>query len=109
MKVQQAPSPVHADLSPPEIVASAITQLKTGGTIRANAATTSKVRSVFKIEPKRLRRSQSTMSEPPPGEPSKPPLGGATTRIGACIVMIGRLAPRGGPARRPGPANPTPR
>ena len=100
MKVQQAPSPVQADLSLPEIVASAIAQLKTGGTIRANAATTSKVRSVFEIELKRLRRSQSTMSEPLPGEPSKPPLGGATTRIGACIVMDGRLASRGGPVLR---------
>ena len=66
MKVQQAPSPVQADLSLPEIVASAIAQLKTGGTIRANAATTSKVRRVFEIELKRLRRSQSTMREPLP-------------------------------------------
>ena len=31
----------------------------------------------------------------PPGEPSKPSLGGATTRIGTCIVMDGRLAWRG--------------
>ena len=77
MKVQQAPSPVQADLSLPEIVASAIAQLKTGGTIRTNAATTSKVRRVFEIELKRLRRSQCTMNKPPPGEPSKRPLGGA--------------------------------
>src|ERR1700677_1053438 len=100
MKVQQAPAPVQADLSLPEIVASAIAQLKTGGMIRAKAATTSKVRSVLEIELKRLRRSQWTMNEPPPGEPSKPPLGGATTRIGACIVMDGRLASRGGPVLR---------
>src|SRR5580692_6851959 len=100
MKVQQAPSLVQADLSLPEIVASAIAQLKTGGMISANAATTSKVRSVFEIELKRLRRSQWAMNEPPPGEPSKPPLGGATTRIGACIVMDWRLAPRAGAVAR---------
>jgi hypothetical protein len=41
-----------------------------------------------------------TMSEPLPGEPSKSPLGGATTRIGTCIVMDGRLASRGGPVPR---------
>ena len=100
MKVQQAPSPVQADLSLPEIVASAIAQLKTGGMIRANATTTSKVRSVFEIELKRLRRSQWTIREPLPGEPSKPSLGGATTRIGTCIVMDGHLASRGGPVLR---------
>ena len=87
---------MQADLSLPEIVASAIAQLKTGGTIRTNAAKTSKVRSVFEIELKRLRRSQCTMNKPPPGEPSTRPLGGVTTRIGARIVMDWRLAPRAG-------------
>src|SRR5215471_5304211 len=100
MKVQQAPSPAQADLSLPEIVASAIAQLKTSGTIRANAATTSKVRSVFEIELNRLRRSQSTMREPLSGEPSKLPFGGATTCIGTCIVMDGHLASRGAPLPR---------
>jgi hypothetical protein len=40
------------------------------------------------------------MRERVPGKPSKPPLGGATTCIGTCIVMDEHLPSRGGPVPR---------
>src|SRR5690348_7233824 len=59
MNVQQAPSPVQADLAAPETVASVKAHSTKGGTTQASAATTTTVRAVFAIELKRFRRNQS--------------------------------------------------
>ena len=88
MKVQQAPEPVQADLLFPEMVASAMAQLKIGGTTRTSSATTTRVNSVFATEQKRLRRSQSKSAGR--GRRSSPrnlPLGGATARAPAPSLL----------------------
>src|SRR5713226_1741018 len=59
MKVQQAPSPLQADLVLPEMVASVKVHATKGGTAHTSAASTTSVRMVFAIELKRFRRNQS--------------------------------------------------
>src|SRR6185437_1188163 len=81
MNVQQAPSPPHAALVAPAMLASVIAQRRKGGMVSARNARTTKVRRVLPSELKRLRRSQSIgRGVVPPGpcsiaSPASPPGG----------------------------------
>ena len=59
MKVQQAPSPVHAARVIPDIVACVTAQRNSGGRIRPASTRTTMVRMLLKTELNRFRRAQS--------------------------------------------------
>src|SRR5579864_3776699 len=117
MKVQQAPSPVHAAFALPVIVAPVMAHSTKGGTAHTRRAATAKVSTVLGIELKRFCRSQArarltvpvTLSgtrppEPVPGLLVPAAMAGLATSIDSPDAKIEARVPRGSALHQRDPA-----